>query len=403
MALVPLKQALSQVLKGAKPLDAEEIPLSNAQGRILASGLKAQRAQPPFAASAMDGYAVRADDVQSVPVDLNVVGEAPAGHGYMGRVRKGQAVRIFTGAPLPKGTDTIVIQENTELAPGQKGFVRVLEKASEGQFVRAAGLDFRKGETLLPRMTRLGAREIGLAAAMNHERVSVVRKPSVAILATGDELVEPGGNPRDDQIISSNSMALAAMITTFGGDPVDLGLVPDRLPKIEDAIRRAGGADILLTIGGASVGDHDLVQEAMTAQGVELDFWKIAMRPGKPLMFGRRGQQRVIGLPGNPVSAMVCTRLFVKPLIAALTGDTQPDDPVQAVLGKAVKANDQRQDYVRATLKRNKQGQLVATAFDRQDSSMQRVFREADCLIIRPPHAPRAKAGDLVDVLLLDF
>jgi molybdopterin molybdotransferase len=402
MALVPVKQALSQVLKGAKPLEAEEIPLSNAQGRILASGLKAMRAQPPFAASAMDGYAVRADDVQTVPVELNVVGEAPAGHGYVGRVRKGQAVRIFTGAPLPKGTDTIVIQENTE--PGsEKAFVRVLEKASEGQFVRAAGLDFRKGETLLPRMTRLGAREIGLAAAMNHERVNVVRKPSVAILATGDELVEPGGNPRDDQIISSNSMALAAMITTFGGDPVDLGLVPDRLPKIEDAIRRAGGADILITIGGASVGDHDLVQDAMTSQGVKLDFWKIAMRPGKPLMFGRRANQRVIGLPGNPVSAMVCTRLFIKPLIAALTGDNRPDEPVHAVLGKAVKANDQRQDYVRATLKRNRQGQLVATAFERQDSSMQRVFREADCLIIRPPHAPRAKAGELVEIILLDF
>jgi molybdopterin molybdotransferase len=389
MALVPLQQALSQVLKGAKPLDAEDIPLSNAQGRILAAGLKAQRAQPPFAASAMDGYAVRADDVQSVPVDLNVVGEAPAGHGYMGRVRKGQAVRIFTGAPLPKGTDTIVIQENTEPA-SQKGFVRVLEKASEGQFVRAAGLDFRKGETLLPRMTRLGAREIGLAAAMNHERVSVVRKPSVAILATGDELVEPGGNPRDDQIISSNSMALAAMITTFGGDPVDLGLVPDRLPKIEDAISRAGGADILLTIGGASVGDHDLVQDAMTAQGVKLDFWKIAMRPGKPLMFGRRGEQRVIGLPGNPVSAMVCTRLFIKPLIAALTGDTRPDEPIRAILGKAIKANDQRQDYVRATLKRNKQGQLVATAFERQDSSMQRVFREAPDPRGRLPDHPPA-------------
>jgi len=402
MALVPVKQALSQVLKGAKPLEAEEIPLSNAQGRILASGLKAMRAQPPFAASAMDGYAVRADDVQTVPVELNVVGEAPAGHGYVGRVRKGQAVRIFTGAPLPKGTDTIVIQENTEPA-SEKAFVRVLEKASEGQFVRAAGLDFRKGETLLPRMTRLGAREIGLAAAMNHERVNVVRKPSVAILATGDELVEPGGNPRDDQIISSNSMALAVRITTFGGDPVDLGLVPDRLPKIEDAIRRAGGADILITIGGASVGDHDLVQDAMTSQGVKLDFWKIAMRPGKPLMFGRRGHQRVIGLPGNPVSAMVCTRLFIKPLIAALTGDNQPDEPLQAVLGKAVKANDQRQDYVRATLKRNRQGQLVATAFERQDSSMQRVFREADCLIIRPPHAPRAKASDLVDIILLDF
>ena len=402
MALVPVADALAQVLKGVRPLAAEDVPLTNAHGRILAAPLKAGRAQPPFPASAMDGYAVRAADVQKVPVTLNVVGEAPAGHGYAGRVRKAQAVRIFTGAPVPKGADTIVIQENTKSA-GEKGFVTVLEGAAEGSFVRAAGLDFRKGETLLPRFTRLGAREIGLAAAMNHARVQVVRKPSVAILATGDELVEPGGTPRDDQIISSNSLALAAMITSFGGEPLDLGLVPDRMARIEDAIARAAGADILITIGGASVGDHDLVQDAMTAQGVKLGFWKIAMRPGKPLMFGTRASQRVVGLPGNPVSSMVCTRLFIKPLIAAMTGDTTPDEPVKAVLGAAMKANDQRQDYVRATLFRNEQGQLVATAFPKQDSSMLRVFREADGLIVRPPHAPAAKAGELVDVLLLDF
>lgn len=402
MPLVPVAEALAQVLKGAKPLGSEDVPLNNAHGRILAEPLKAQRAQPPFPASAMDGYAVRAADVQKLPATLNVVGEAPAGHGYGGRVHKGQAVRIFTGAPVPKGADTIIIQENTK-AGAEKGFVTVLEGAAEGSFVRPAGLDFRKGETLLPRFTRLGAREIGLAAAMNHDRVQVVKKPSVAILATGDELVEPGGNPRDDQIISSNSLALAAMISTFGGEPVDLGLVPDRMPKIEDAIARAAGADILITIGGASVGEHDLVQDAMLAQGVKLGFWKIAMRPGKPLMFGRRGHQRVIGLPGNPVSSMVCTRLFIKPLIAALTGSTTPDEPLKAILGTALKANDQRQDYVRATLSRNGKGQLVATAFPKQDSSMQRVFREADCLIIRAPHAAAAKAGDLVDVLAIDF
>lgn len=402
MALVPVADALAQILKGARPLEAEDVPLTNAHGRMLAEPLKAQRAQPPFPASAMDGYAVRAADVKQVPVTLNVVGEAPAGHGYTGRVHKGQAVRIFTGAPLPKGTDTVVIQENTQAAE-EKGFVTITEGAAEGSFVRGAGLDFRKGETLLPRFTRLGAREIGLAAAMNHDRIQVVRKPSVAILATGDELVEPGGSPRDDQIISSNSLALAAMVTTFGGEPVDLGLVPDRMGKIEDAIARAAGADILITIGGASVGDHDLVQDAMLAQGVKLGFWKIAMRPGKPLMFGRRGNQRVVGLPGNPVSSMVCTRLFIKPLIAALTGDTTPDEPVKAMLGKPLKANDQRQDYVRATMQLNGKGQFVATAFDRQDSSMQRVFREADGLIIRAPHAPAAKAGDLVDVLPIDF
>ena len=402
MPLVPVADALAQVLKGAKPPGSEDVPLNNAHGRILAEPLKAQRAQPPFPASAMDGYAVRAADVQKLPATLNLVGEAPAGHGYGGRVHKGEAVRIFTGAPVPKGADTIIIQENTK-AGAEKGFVTVLEGAAEGSFVRPAGLDFRKGETLLPRFTRLGAREIGLAAAMNHDRVHVVRKPSVAILATGDELVEPGGNPRDDQIISSNSLALAAMITTFGGEPVDLGLVPDRMAKIEDAIARAAGADILITIGGASVGEHDLVQDAMLAQGVKLGFWKIAMRPGKPLMFGRRGSQRVIGLPGNPVSSMVCTRLFIKPLIAALTGSTTPDEPLKAILGTALKANDQRQDYVRATLSRNGKGQLVATAFPKQDSSMQRVFREADCLVIRAPHAAAAKAGDLVDVLAIDF
>ncbi len=402
MALVPVDKALAQILKGVKPLGSELVPLTNANGRILAAPLKAARAQPPFAASAMDGYAVRADDVARVPVDLAVIGEAPAGHGYHGRVRKGETVRIFTGAPLPRGTDTIIIQENTTAA-GEKGFVTVTQTASEGAFVRGAGLDFRKGETLLARHTRMRAREIGLAASMNHERIEVFRKPSVAILATGDELVELGDNPRDDQIISSNSIALGAMLAGFGAEPLDLGLVQDRLPRIEEAIERASGADVLITVGGASVGDHDLVQEAMLARGVELGFWKIAMRPGKPLMFGRRGAQRVIGLPGNPVSAMVCTRLFIKPLIAALTGYQEPDEPVQAVLGKPMKANDQRQDYVRATLSRNTTGQLVAEPFPAQDSSMQRVFREADGLIIRAPHAPAAKAGEMVDVMPIDF
>ena len=402
MPLVPVDKALAQILKGAKPLASEFVPLTNAYNRILAAPLRAERAQPPFAASAMDGYAVRAADVSSVPVDLAVVGEAPAGHGYQGRVRKGQAVRIFTGAPLPKGADAIVIQENTKPA-GEKGFVTVTQTVSEGQFVRGAGMDFRKGEALLARHTRMKAREIGLAASMNHDRIEVYRKPSVAILATGDELVEVGDSPRDDQIISSNSLALAAMLAGFGAEPLDLGLVQDRLPRIEEAIERASGADILITVGGASVGDHDLVQEAMLAKGVELGFWKIAMRPGKPLMFGRRGHQRVIGLPGNPVSAMVCTRLFIKPLIAALTGHHEPEVPVRAVLGKAMKANDQRQDYVRTRLSRNETGQLVAEPFPAQDSSMQRVFREADGLVIRPPHAPAAKPGDMVDVLLIDF
>jgi molybdopterin molybdotransferase len=401
MSLLPVDDALAQILKGVKPLGAEDVPLSNASGRVLSGPLKAQRAQPPFAASAMDGYAVRAADIKVVPITLQMIGEAPAGHGFSGRLSKGQAVRIFTGAPLPRGADTVVIQENTETSG--KDAVTVLQSAVLGSFVRDAGLDFKKGQTLLARHTVMGARQIGLAAAMNHARVPVVRRPSVALLATGDELVEPGSTPRDDQIISSNALAIAAMVARFGGEPVDLGIIPDRAARIEKAIERAAGADILVTIGGASVGDHDLVQAAMEKSGIQIGFWKIAMRPGKPLMFGRRGEQRVIGLPGNPVSAMVCTRLFILPLIAKMTGDTRSFDPVAAVLGSGMGSNDQRQDYIRAHLARADQGQLVATPFPKQDSSMQRVFAEADCLIIRPPHATAADAGEQVQVLLLDF
>lgn len=401
MSLLPVDDALAQILRGVKPLNAEDVPLTNASGRVLSGPLKAQRAQPPFAASAMDGYAVRAADIAKVPATLKVIGEAPAGHGFSERVGKGKAVRIFTGAPLPKGADTIVIQENTET--GSAGSVTVLEATAQDSFVRHAGLDFKKGETLLPQHTVMGARQIGLAAAMNHDRVQVVRRPSVALLATGDELVEPGSNPREDQIISSNALAIAAMVARFGGEPVDLGIIPDKAARIEKAIERAAGADILVTIGGASVGDHDLVQAAMEKSGIKIGFWRIAMRPGKPLMFGRRGDQRVIGLPGNPVSAMVCTRLFILPLIARMTGDTRSFDPVTAVLGEKLKPNDQRQDYIRASLERGDQGQLVAIPFPRQDSSMQRVFAQADCLIIRPPYAPVADAGEQVQVLLLDF
>jgi molybdopterin molybdotransferase len=401
MSLLPVDAALAQILKGVKPLGSDDVPLTNASGRVLSEGLKAERAQPPFAASAMDGYAVRAADIANVPATLAVIGEAPAGHGFSGRVSRGKAVRIFTGAPVPKGADTIVIQENTQT--DDAGTVTVLETAAQGSFIRAAGLDFRKGETLLPRHTLMGARQIGLAAAMNHARVPVVRRPSVALLATGDELVEPGSTPRDDQIISSNTLAIAAMVARCGGEPLDLGIIPDRASRIEKAIERAAGADILVTIGGASVGDHDLVQAAMQKCGVEIGFWKIAMRPGKPLMFGRRGEQRVIGLPGNPVSAMVCTRLFILPLITKMTGDPRSFGPVAAVLGAGMSRNDQRQDYIRATLTRGNEGRLVATPFPRQDSSMQRVFAQADCLIVRPPQVPAAEAGEQVQVLLLDF
>ena len=401
MTLLPVNEARVRILSKVKPLPAEAVKLADALGRVLAAPVKAGRDQPPFAASAMDGYAVRAADVASVPAVLRVIGMAAAGHGFTGKVGPGEAARIFTGAPLPDGADTIVIQENTEASAPSS--VTVLETARPGQNVRGRGLDFAKGDLLLPQGIRLNARDIGLAAAANAPLLRVRRKPRVALFATGDELMEPGGNPGADQIVSSNSQALTIMARHFGGEVINLGIVRDSLAATERAIAKARDADVLVTTGGASVGDHDFVQEALKHSGVKLDFWKIAMRPGKPFMYGRRGRQHVMGLPGNPVSALVCARLFLKPLLDALRGLPADEPVMEARLGAAMKANDGRQDYVRASLVVTPDGARTATPFARQDSSMQRTFREAQCLIIRPPHAPEASVGAPAPILILDF
>ena len=401
MALMPVAEAKDRILKDAKPLPRENVPLHHCAGRVLAAGVKAKRDQPPFPASAMDGYAVRFADVQTVPARLKIIGVAPAGHGFGGTVKAGQAVRIFTGAPVPKGADTVVIQENTEAVDGHVAVTVAAQR--EGQHIRRKGLDFAKGQELLRRGTLLGAREIGLAAAMNRPDLPVTKRPKVAIFTTGDELVAPGTTPRADQIVSSNSFALSAFVRRYGGEPVDLGIIPDNLKAISRAIRKASGAEVLLTTGGASVGDHDLVQSALKAEGIALDFWKIALRPGKPLMFARNVKQRILGLPGNPVSALVCARIFLKPLLSALLGLPAADDVVKARLGSDLPANDLRQDYLRATVARGGDGSYEATPFKVQDSSMQRALTEAQGLIVRPPFAPAARAGDLVDLLPLDF
>jgi molybdopterin molybdotransferase len=400
MALLPVAEALARILADARMTGAEAVAIDAAWGRVLAENLKARRDQPPFEASAMDGYAVQGADVAAAPVTLKMIGVSAAGHGFRGTVKRGQAVRIFTGAALPKGADTVVIQENTDAGPG---IVTVRETARLAQNVRHRGLDFARGEALIGAGRQLNARDLGLAAAANCAMLRVRRKPVVAILATGDELVPPGAKPNADQIVSSNSTALAAFVTRFGGAVRNLGIVRDDLKATVRAISRAADADILLTTGGASVGDHDYVQEALKLAGVKLDFWKIAMRPGKPMMYGRRGRQQVIGLPGNPVSALVCTRLFLKPLLDTLLGLPAGSDLVEARLGADMPANDSRQDHVRATLDTAPDGTRVARPFARQDSSMQRTFREADCLIVRPPQAPAAAAGSPVPVLLLDF
>ena len=397
MALMPVEEARARILSNVKPLTPEQIPLAQALGRVLVRPLTAKRDQPPFDASAMDGYAVRSEDTAT---ELSVIGISAAGHAFKGKLKPGEAVRIFTGAPVPSTSDAIVIQENA-MAVGK--VVTILSPARARQNIRPRGLDFKKGETLLPSALRLNARDIGLAAAMNCGIVSVRKKPVVAVIATGDELVLPGQIPRPDQIVSSNSYALAAMSESFGADVINCGIVKDNLKATERAILKMAKADVIVTTGGASVGDHDFIQEALKNTGVKIDFWKIALRPGKPFMYGRKGKQHVLGLPGNPVSALVCSRLFLKPLLDALQGLPAEEAVAMARLGTAMNANDSRQDYVRARLEVSLDGSRIATPFNKQDSSMQRTFRDAHCLIIRAPNAPAASSGDLVPILNLDF
>ena len=397
MSLLPVEEARARILANVKPLAPQQIPLAKGLGRVLARPLQAKRDQPPFNASAMDGYALRTEDQSAV---LKIVGISTAGHSFTDKLKPGEAIRIFTGAPVPASADAVVIQENT--AAGGKS-VTVLQPPRLGQNIRPRGLDFRKGEALLPLSTRLNARDIGIAAAMNCHLLTVYRKPLVAVIATGDELVLPGQAPRPDQIISSNSNAIAAMAESLGAEIINCGIIRDNLKAIERAILKMANADVVVTTGGASVGDHDFVQQALKNTGVRIDFWKIAMRPGKPFMYGRKGRQHVLGLPGNPVSALVCARLFLKPLLDALQGLPATETATSARLGAPMAANDSRQDYIRARLDIAPDGSRTATPFKMQDSSMQRTFREAHCLIVRPPNAPAASPGTLIPILNLDF
>ncbi|RUU78492.1 gephyrin-like molybdotransferase Glp [Mesorhizobium sp. M7A.F.Ca.MR.362.00.0.0] len=400
MALVPIAEALERLLDGAAPLAGESVPLFEAVDRVLAEPVVALRTQPPFNASAMDGYAARAADVTSVPSRLSVIGMAPAGRGFDGTVGQTQAVRIFTGAPLPEGADTIVIQENVRDLGG--GEIEVTEPTAQWRNIRRIGLDFSTGDMLLEKGRLLDPAALSLAASANHPRVSVVKRPLVAIIATGDELLPPGSDLGPDQIISSNAYGVAATAHSVGARALDLGIAADRKEAIAELVQKAvaAGADVIVTLGGASVGDHDLIHDVLTGEGMTLGFWKIAMRPGKPLMFGRLGDIRCIGLPGNPVASLVCSQLFLKPLLARLGGRNHRQDIRPARLGAAMPANDLRQDYVRAVV-REDDGVLVATPFGIQDSSMLRMLADANGLIVRAPFAPAAAAGEACGVLML--
>jgi len=397
--VISVDEALSRLLALLTPVGAEQVALADAFGRVLAEDVAARRTQPPAALSAMDGYAVRAADVTSIPARLRVVGSVPAGKSHSGLIRPGEAVRIFTGAPLPEGTDAIVIQEDTDR---DGDWVAVREAAPKGNYVRPAGLDFSAGTVGIKAGKRLTARDIGLAAAMDRPWLMVRRKPRVAIIATGDEVVMPGDPVGPNQIVSSNSLALGAVVHACGAEALQLGIAADDLGSLRSVAEGAGGADLLVTTGGASVGEHDLVRDALATTGLTLDFWTIAMRPGKPLMVGRFRDAVMVGLPGNPVSSLVCALIFLKPAIEHLSGlDTSEAPAATARLAIPLAANDRRQDYLRATLRRGADGALEAIPFAKQDSSMLSLLAQSDCLVIRPPHAPPAKAGDAVNIIPL--
>jgi molybdopterin molybdotransferase len=396
---MPVADALSAVLAGAEPLPEEMVALDAAHHRVLARNVAALRTQPPEAMSAMDGYAVRSTDAAHAAVRLKVIGEVAAGRPFERRVGAGEVVRIFTGGVIPDGADAVIIQEDTVVEGGD---ITITEPAIHGRHIRPAGVDFRQGDVLLAAGSRLTDRDLSLAAGMNYPYLAVRRRPKVAILATGDELVMPGETPGPGQIVYSNGYALRALARDEGAEAIDLGIAADTLEATTDGIRRARdqGADVLVTTGGASVGDHDLVKRSLEAEGVAMAFWRIAMRPGKPMMHGMLGAMRVIGLPGNPVSSYVCGFLFLVPLIRMLSGRSMVHHRREtALLGRHVGANDLREDYLRARLEVRSDGVLIATPVSHQDSSLLGNLAAARALVIRAPFAPAAAEGTACDIL----
>jgi molybdopterin molybdotransferase len=396
--MLALEEARARILGALEATPAETVALAEAWNRVLARPVPARLTQPPADVSAMDGYAVRAGEAVE-GARLAVIGTAPAGHPFVGEVGPGQAVRIFTGGFVPPGADAILLQEDaTEAASA----VTVQETVKAGRWIRQRGLDFAKGDDLLPAGRRLTARDVGLAAAGNNAWVTVHRRPRIGILATGDEIALPGEPIPAGGIVSSNAHALAALVRAAGGEPLILPIAPDDRDAIAAAAAAARACDMLVTTGGASVGEHDLVQEALGPEGFALDFWKIAMRPGKPLIWGRLGRTPVLGLPGNPVSALVCGVQFLVPAIAVMSG--LPGGPPPTLLvraGAPLAENDRRFDHLRSSLGTDRDGRPLATPFPVQDSSMLATLARAEALILRPPHAPALAEGAEVEAIPL--
>jgi len=386
-------EALSALFDLVRPLPSETVPLTQAAGRVLAQDVTATRPQPPFAASAMDGYAV-AGDVASGDT-LRVIGEAAAGHGFLGSVAPQEAVRIFTGAPVPTGATRVIIQEDVTR---DGDLITLGDSLDAGLYIRPAGGDFNIGDAVpAPRLLRPA--DLALLASMNCAHVPVTRKPTIALIATGDELVMPGEAPHEDQIIASNTFGLKAMFETAGAAVRMLPIAKDTESSLGLALDLAQGADLIVTIGGASVGDHDIVGKVAANRGLERSFYKVAMRPGKPLMAGRIGSSTLVGLPGNPVSSMVCGDIFILPMLHKMLGlGAAPRARVRAALARALPKNGPREHYMRARF-----DPLTGdvSAFDRQDSSLLTVLSEANALIVRPAHDRERAVGEAVDYIVL--
>ncbi|NHO33850.1 molybdopterin molybdotransferase MoeA [Acetobacter fallax] len=394
--MIDPSQALTRIVSDLPLMGTETVSLTEAAGRITAAPVLARLSNPPADVSAMDGYAVRAADT-AAGTNLLITGEAPAGHPSDQTVTAGTCVRLFTGSVMPSGADAVLIQENTTRNSDR---ITVTQPVAPGRFIRPHGQDFTRGQPVIPAGKRLSARDIGLAAAAGCPWITVRRRPRVAILSTGDEIVLPGDTVPPGSIIGSAAFMLAALLKDAGADPVILPVAKDAAGDIRQATTGLGTTDMLLTIGGASVGDYDLVKAALGEAGLVTDFWKIAMRPGKPLMFGHLNGTPVIGLPGNPVAAFVCGIVFVLPALRKMTGDTTSDHGQDiATLASDLPANDLRFDHLRATLKRDGQGTLLATPFPKQDSGMMSPLATCDALILRPAHAPAASAGETCRII----
>ena len=396
--MLTVAEACARVLADVSPLPMETVPLMEALGRVLAEAPAARRTQPPVAVSAMDGWAVCSADLAETGATLTPIGEVPTGSFFHTPLQPGTCARIFTGAALPEGADAVVLQENVRV---MNGLVVISSGVSPGNHIRPEGLDFIAGATPFAAGRCLTVRDIGLLAAMNLPWVKVHRRPRIAVVSTGNEIVLPGDPLGPAQIVSANGPALCAFVTAAGGVPIHLGVAPDTPTALAEVAHAAQGMDVLVTSGGASVGAHDLVQAELSRHGMELGFWKILMRPGKPLLFGRMASLLVLGLPGNPVSANVCALLFLRPLLRRLQGLDAGQETITLPLASPLaEENDQREDYVRARLlRRPKEDAVSVEPYPRQDSSMLSVLALADALIIRPPGDPAHPVGSLVRVL----